>query len=228
MVSGSSIIFDRLDFSSIFDKISSASILGVQIPDGLKFYAIDIANFLRDRGFEVIFSGKATYGACDIDTELLREVDFLLHFAHTEMVNIDRVIYVPYRIEYDVDVELLKENLLERKIALIGTASYSWKFEKIRIALENEGFEVELREGTGVEYPGQVLGCNYSCLKNTESKAVLFVGDGEFHPIGASLYSRKRVYAYSPLSNEIKEVNAEEFLKRRYLYTALEFWFQQK
>ncbi len=217
MGSGLSIIFERTDLSNIFEKIGSASILGIQIPDGLKFYANEIADFFRKNGYEVIFSGRATYGACDIDMELLKEVDFLLHFAHTKMVEVERVIYVPYHIDYGVDVGLLEESISERSLALIGTASYAWKFDEVRRELEKAGFGVELKKGSGVEYSGQVLGCNYSCLKNTESEAILFIGDGRFHPLGASFYTGKRVYSYSPLTGDIEVVNPEEFLKKRYI-----------
>ncbi len=214
---GSSIIFKRADLSAILERIGSASVLGIQIPNGLKFYAGDIADFFRKRGHEVIFSGRATYGACDIDMELLREVDFLIHFAHTEMVQVERVIYIPYLVDYSIDVELIKKSIPERNLTIIGTASYAWKFDETKRELERVGFRVELKKGAGVEYPGQVLGCNYSCLKNTTSDVILFIGDGRFHPLGASLCTRKKVYSYSPLSGDVEVVDSEEFLKKRYM-----------
>ncbi len=217
MVSESSIIFDRIDFLSILHKIKSASTIGVQIPNGLKYYARDISDFLKNEGYKVIISGKPTYGACDIDTGILSEVDYLLHFAHTKMVEVERVIYVPYKIDYSVDTGLLKNSVEERKIAIIGTASYAWKFVEVKKTLEDAGFSVELKRGLGVEYPGQILGCNYSCLKELKSDAVVFIGDGKFHPIGAALLSQKKVYSYSPISNEIITVQLDDFLKKRYL-----------
>ncbi len=215
MESRLSIIFEKIDLSSIFEEIKSAKTLGIQLPDGLKFYAVEIADFFRKKGFEVILSGKPSYGACDIDVDLLEEVDFLLHFAHTKMVEISKVVYIPYKIDYSIDIELLKSKIVEKKVALIGTASYAWKFRDIKNEIEKAGFEVELKMGKGVDYPGQVLGCNYTCLVNSEADAVLFVGDGEFHALGASIFSKKKVYAYSPLSNELKIVDPTEFIKKR-------------
>ena len=217
MESGSSIIFERIDLSQVFEKIKSAKTLGIQLPDGLKFYVNEIADLFRKKGFEIIFSGKPSYGACDIDIELLREVDFLLHFAHTKMVEIDRVVYVPYKIDYSVDVDFLKNRIRERRIALIGTASYAWKFDHLKEELEKAGFEIELKMGKGVEFKGQVLGCNYTCLANSNADGILFIGDGEFHALGAAIHSKQKVYAYSPLSKEFISVSPEKFIKKRYL-----------
>jgi len=210
-------ISERIDFSAVFEQIKSGRRIGIQLPDGLKFYAGEIARKFREKGFEVLISGKASYGACDIDMELLNAVDFLVHFGHTKMVDVERVIYAPYRVNYSIDVWLLKEKIKEREIAVIGTASYAWKFEEVAEELENAGFQVELKKGRGLELKGQVLGCNYSALEDVRSSAILFIGDGLFHPRGAKLYCNKRVYAYSPLTGEIFEVDESEFVRRRYI-----------
>ncbi|NOY10860.1 MAG: diphthamide biosynthesis enzyme Dph2, partial [Archaeoglobi archaeon] len=91
-----------MDFQSIFSKLGSARLVGIQLPDGLKYYAGEIADRFREKGYEVIISGKPSYGACDIDVSLLEVVDVLLHFGHTEMLDIERVVYVPYNIDYSV------------------------------------------------------------------------------------------------------------------------------
>ncbi len=217
MGSKSSTISERIDFSSIFPELGSARVLGIQLPDGLKFYSREIAGKFREKGYEVLLSGKPSYGACDIDTSLLEIVDVLLHFGHTEMVRMEGVIYVPYNIEYAIDVELLKNVIAERRIAIIGTASYAWRFDDVAKLLEDVGFAVELRRGRGVKLRGQVLGCNYTCLDGSRADAVLFIGDGRFHAVGASIYSQKKVYAYSPLSGEVEVVNTEDFVRKRYL-----------
>lgn len=200
---------------SIFEKIRGKCV-GIQLPDGLKRYAKSIGEEFEKKGFEVIFSGKPTYGACDLDLELLKNVDVLIHIGHTKLLDYDRVIYVPYRVDYEVDPEILKREIKERRIAIIGTASYAWKFKEVKKILEKSGFEVEMKKGRRTEYEGQVLGCDYSALDGIEADAVLFIGDGRFHAIGASIYTRKKVYAYNPLSGEI-ELIEEDFLKKRYI-----------
>ncbi len=207
----------NLDIDWIVERLKekNAKLVGVQLPDGLKYKSDEIAKCLESRGFEVIISGSGCYGACDIDLDLLKEVDVLLHFAHTPIFEFENVVYVPYRIDYDVnDFKRLK--IEEKRIALIASAQYAWKLGEVKRVLEEIGHEVELKKGSSrVKMPGQVLGCNYTVLRDSKAEAVLFVGDGLFHPIGAKIYTGKKVYRYSPLDREFEEVEVEDFLKRR-------------
>lgn len=188
--------------------------IGVQLPDGLKRKAIEICEKFEN----VVLSGESCFGACDIDLALLNDVDVLYHYAHTKLLDIEKVVYVPFYIDYDTEkvAEKLKE-VKEKSIALISTAQYCHKLPELKERLEKEGFLVELKKGKSrVEMPGQVLGCDYSALKNTKASAVVFVGDGIFHAKGAAIYTGKKVYSINPLSFELKEISAQEFLRERY------------
>jgi 2-(3-amino-3-carboxypropyl)histidine synthase len=203
------------EFHIPYEKLVNAKRVGIQLPDGLKRKAIEIAEDLERRGYEVVISGETNFGACDFDLALLEVVDVLLHFAHTPILRDERIVYVPYFVDYDPKIDL---KIRERKIALIATAQYVHKIEDVAEWLRKRGFEVEVGKAGGrVVYDGQVLGCNYSVLRGTKAEAVVFIGDGLFHAIGAAIYSGKKVYAYNPLSGELQEVNAGDFEKRRYL-----------
>ncbi|MBE8540221.1 diphthamide biosynthesis enzyme Dph2 [Geoglobus acetivorans] len=217
MGSESLTIFDKINFPNIFEKIGNARTVGLQLPDGLKYYVKEISEEFEKRGFETIISGKASYGACDLDTELLKHVDVLVHFGHSRFVDTPNVIYVPYTVNYEINPEKIKKHIPERNIAIIGTLTYAWKFKEVKKILEDAGFQVELKSGRGVEFEGQVLGCNYSCLRESKSDAVLFIGDGMFHATGAGIYSGKKTYAYHPHSDEVIEVETEDFIKKRYI-----------
>ena len=202
-----------------FEIPKDAKVIGVQLPDGLKPKAMEISEKLKSMGYEVLISGESCFGACDIDLNLLKIVDVILHFAHTPILNIKGVVYVPYRVDYDINrvVEVVKSNIREKKLALISTAQYCHKLRDLKELLEANGYEVELKKGSRrVVYPGQVLGCNYTALRNSKSNTVLFIGDGLFHAIGASVYTGKDVYALNPLSLEITRVETSGFLKERY------------
>ncbi|MEM1578471.1 MAG: diphthamide biosynthesis enzyme Dph2 [Archaeoglobaceae archaeon] len=189
--------------------------IGVQLPDGLKRKAIEICENI---GGDIILSGENCFGACDVDLNLLQDVDVLYHYGHTEILKIDRVVYIPFTVDFEVEkvAETLKK-IPERKIAIISTAQYCHKLPNLKEDLENLGFEVELKKGgSRVKLLGQVIGCDYSALKQTTAEAVVFIGDGIFHAKGASIYSGRKVYALNPLNFELKEVKAEEFIKERY------------
>ncbi len=196
-----------------YEELKNARKVGVQLPDGLKRYAIEIVDELERRGYEVILSGESCYGACDVDVNLLNEVDVLLHFAHTPLLDLPRVVYVPYFIDYNPELDL---DVPERRIALIATAQFCHLLGDVKKCLEERGYEVKLCRGKRVAYPGQVLGCNYSALRNCDADAVLFVGDGMFHAVGAAMYSGMKVYAYDPFARVLREVDAADFMKRRY------------
>jgi len=212
-------ILSRIDFDSVLEELRrrNAKIVGIQLPNGLKYWSSEIAEKIENDGFEVILSASPTFGACDVDISLLQDVDVLLHFAHEPIFELDKVIYVPYRVDFD-EKAVKRLDIEESKIALIATAQYAWKLEKVKAVLEAEGYKVELKKGSKrVKLPGQVLGCNYSALKNTGAEAILFIGDGLFHPIGAAMYTGKKVYRFSPLSMEFEEVKTSDFLKERML-----------
>ncbi|MDI9645141.1 MAG: diphthamide biosynthesis enzyme Dph2 [Archaeoglobales archaeon] len=189
-------------------------LIGLQLPDGLKRRAAELARELESKGYEVIISADSCFGACDIDYRLLEDVDLLLHIAHTPILKSKKIVYVPYFVDYDTKIELKIE---EKRIALISTIQYCHKLYEVKEWLESKGYEVELSKGSPrVLYPGQVLGCNYSVLKKTNAEAIVFIGDGLFHAIGASIYTKKKVYAYNPLNKQLEVVNIENFIKNRY------------
>ena len=61
-------------------KDSKAKTVLIQLPDGLKPKATEIANQLQDYANIYIWSGTC-FGACDIPKA---NVDLLLHFGHTK------------------------------------------------------------------------------------------------------------------------------------------------
>jgi len=84
----------NIDYNLEIDRIlkeikkSKAKFVGLQFPEGLKMYAIDIAKEIEEKtdAKTVIFINP-TYGACDTkgkDAEMLN-LDLVIHFGHTEM-----------------------------------------------------------------------------------------------------------------------------------------------
>ncbi len=220
-------ILDRLDLSQGIEKAKElkAKKLGIQIPDGLKYWVFEIVREIEKEGFEVIVSGKHSYGSCDIDTELIKEVDLLLHFVHPPVMDVEGVVYVPYFVDYKAkDVARALESFnLPDNVSLIATAQYAHRLEEVREELGKLGVEAKIKKGSSrVKLKGQVLGCNFTAV-DRKSKAIVFVGDGTFHPRGASVYSGKDVYAVSPLEGKVRvfgERDRLKFLKERYTLVA--------
>jgi 2-(3-amino-3-carboxypropyl)histidine synthase len=65
-----------------------AKTIGLQFPEGLKMYAVDVAEKIeKETGTQSVIFIDPVYGACDIkekDAQLLR-MDMIVHYGHTEM-----------------------------------------------------------------------------------------------------------------------------------------------
>ena len=77
------------------------------------------------------------------------------------------------------------------KLGLVGSIQHLHLLPDFHDRLEKAGFEVEIPiGGARLSFPGQVLGCNYSGDDDSIGH-YLFLGSGDFHPIGLVLHTGK-------------------------------------
>jgi 2-(3-amino-3-carboxypropyl)histidine synthase len=200
--------------------------VGLQFPEGLKRRGPAVADDLREllpEGVRVVISGQPCYGACDLDTYLMRRTDVFVHFGHSPMKESDKIVYVP--LFSNVDVEPIMEESLDElapaaedpDVGLVTTAQHMNKFEEMRAWLEDRGYEVHTRKGDDrLTHEGQVLGCNYASA-DVDADQVLYVGGGKFHPLGLAMeHPEKTVVIADPVNNAVSVADPEQFLKQRY------------
>jgi 2-(3-amino-3-carboxypropyl)histidine synthase len=203
-----------------------AQTVGLQFPEGLKRRAPGVADDLRDllpEGVRVMISGQPCYGACDLDTDLMRRTDVFVHFGHSPMKESEKIIYVP--LFSNVDVVPIMEDALEElddpaenpDVGLVTTAQHMNKFEAMCEWLADRGYEVHTRKGDErLTHEGQVLGCNYASA-DIDADQVLYVGGGKFHPLGLAMeHPDKRVVIADPVNNAVSIADTETFMKQRY------------
>jgi len=221
----SSELFDLdLDRALELIKKSGAKIVGVQVPEGLKRIASDLAGEIKERtGAEVIVSGDPCYGACDVDLDLCRAADLVVHVGHSEMLEgdplHDKVVYIEARMRADVReaVEKAADLLSAQRVGVVTTVQHVHRMEDIVAVLEEKGIEAVVRPGgSRTRYPGQVLGCNYEAARNADVDEYLFVGTGQFHPLGVALATGRRVVAADPVVGNVSVIDTVPMLKRRY------------
>jgi 2-(3-amino-3-carboxypropyl)histidine synthase len=175
----------------------------LQIPEGLKTRAQDLADVLEKAGFQTFLSIEPCYGACDLRGREAKSLgcDALLHIGHSDMgirTSIP-VIYEEYRIEFD-PTPLLRRSLRDlkpfKRIGLVTTVQYLSSLAMASLFLRKHGKRIVLGSPTRTSHPGQILGCDYSSARSIESKVdcFLFLGTGSFHPLGLSLEVEKQVY----------------------------------
>lgn len=200
----------------------------LQLPDGLRPYAFDLAEALRKvTGAEIILSGDSCYGACDIALRQVSELnaDLLVHYGHSSMVSAETpIIYIEARIPIDV-ASLVKASLPYmvgwKKIGLATTVQHAHQLNEVSESLRNAGKESYIGKGSGkTPLDGQVLGCHYTAAITLPSDVdgFLFIGGGKFHPLGLSMSTGKPVVIANPYNGTVNLLDDSEVMllaKRR-------------
>lgn len=196
--------------------------VGLQFPEGLKRRGPKVADDLREllpENVTVMISGQPCYGACDLDTFLMRRTDVFVHFGHSPMKQSEKIIYVPLfsNVEVRPIIEESLEELDGEEVGLVTTAQHMNRFEEMRDFLEARGYEVHTRRGDDrLTHEGQVLGCNYASA-DIDADHVLYVGGGKFHPLGLAMeHPEKKVVIADPVNNVVTVADTEQFMKQRY------------
>ncbi len=214
-------------------KERGAKRVGLQLPEGIKTVATDIAaEISKETGAEVIISGNSCYGACDIDEKLMRNVDLLFHFGHTDTFSFykrkpvlkenyqKKVVFIELRSGVDVKpaVEKAVAEIKGDTVGLVATVQHVHALKEAKILLARFGKKAIIGKSR-LKYDGQVLGCDFSSAMGTCDE-ILFVSSGGFHPAGIALYVGKRVIAADPFTMQIRIYEPEEQRKKRYLVIA--------
>ncbi len=215
-----------MDLDRVIRKINSGNIenVGLQFPEGLKMQATNIARTIEEEcDVNVIISGDPCFGACDVsDYKMKDSVDLIIHFGHTPLpikyeiptLFIEAYANIDVKKDLKKSLEYLKEY---SKIALVTTTQHLHLLNEMKDFLEDNGKEVVLGSSKSTK-KGQVLGCNFSSIKNLDAEAYLFVGSGNFHPLGIYLFTKSPVIALDPYNSEIREIDeyADRILRIRF------------
>jgi 2-(3-amino-3-carboxypropyl)histidine synthase len=215
------------ELDRIVDELEErdADTVGLQFPEGLKRRGPAVADDLRELtdGVTFLLSGQPCYGACDLDTYLMRRTDLFVHFGHSPMKESDKILYVPLFSNVD-PFGIMEESLDELAdpaddpdVGLVTTAQHMNLFEDMSDWLTERGFEVHTRRGDDrLTHEGQVLGCNYASAQ-VDADQILYVGGGKFHPLGLAMeHPEKTVVIADPVNNVVEVADTEKFMKQRY------------
>ena len=200
---------------------SNALRVGLQAPEGLKRATFAIARQITEEtGAEVIISGDPCYGACDVDLKLCEEVDLMLHLGHAELEEgPEKVVFLEARMREDPRPAVEKAALLlkSRRVGVTTTIQHVHKLQLALEVLREHGIEGVMGPAGGrVKYPGQVLGCCYSTARAIDVSEYLFIGTGQFHPLGIALATGKRVVIADPVTCNVSEIDPDPLLRHRF------------
>ena len=207
-------------------KLAAKRVL-IQLPEGLKPEAPRLAKIVEKFGALPIVSADPCYGACDLATVEAESlgVDLIIHYGHSKLLKYERVptIYVEARATMNVNAAVEKAlPMLEnwQKIGLTTTVQHVQTLDDVREILLRAGKTVVIGDAGRLNYPGQVIGCDYSNAKSiaNDVEAFLFIGGGKFHALGVALSTSKPTIVADPYEKRAYSVDkeAEKIIKQRW------------
>lgn len=216
-------------------KEQAAKRVGIQFPNGLRDRSWEVAEVLETHTDAVpVISGDLCFGACDlVDRDLVEmDVDLLLHFGHYEMPHLAHqykvpVVFVPVHTATPLmpAAEAALPQLKGKRIAMTTVAQHADKLSGVIDYLESNGVDCRTARGDARLYnPGQLIGCNYTAAIRLEEEvdAYLYLGTGDFHPLGLAMSTDKPVITADPFTREVRVLDGlrDRFLRQRWAQIA--------
>ncbi len=189
-----------------------ARTVGLQYPEGLRMRAVEVAKELeRATGAQVMISTSPSFGACDVPR---MPVDLVVHVGHAPMpyLNMKGIQFFDFPQPFQ-SLDFLEGALprLGQRVGLLTTAQHIQQLPQVAAYLRSKGKEVVVGAADGrVAYDGQLLGCDMCVVQNTQDRVdtYLYVGTGDFHPLGAALVTDKPVLVADPFTGEVRSMGA--------------------
>jgi 2-(3-amino-3-carboxypropyl)histidine synthase len=201
-----------------------AKTVGLQFPVGYRTRAVDLARELeREAGVEVLVAADPSFGACDVAD---MPVDLVVHLGHAPMP------HLAYRNVFFYDlpappleslafVEKAIPLLVGTRVGLTTTTQHRGWLPAIQRFLEERGFRVVVgKPDRRLAYAGQLLGCDYSTATEIadDVDCYLYVGTGDFHPLGVAIAVDKPCVVADPSRTEARRLDEvkDRILRQRH------------
>jgi len=175
---------------------------------------------------ETLVLADSCYGACDPADAKAKQLgcDVLVHYGHADMGMSACLptLYIEARMSADPlrMVERVLPELKFKRVGLLTTVQHIAHLRGVAKLIRSRGIKTFIgRPGPSAKYPGQLLGCDFGCARSVAARVdgFLYIGTGEFHPLGAALATGKQVLAVNPISEGFKvlALDVNVFLRRR-------------
>lgn len=223
-----------IDLKGAIDKINNKNYSNVclQLPEGLKSKSLEIVDFVEKKtNANVIIASDPCFGACDISDYKFNNlgIDLIIHIGHVKIPNLSYktidTFFLNALSELDVSKVVVKslDKLEGKKIGLLSTAQHLHKLDEIKDILIQNNFIPRIAKGDKrISKKGLILGCNFSSAESIKDDVdcFLFIGSGNFHPLGVIINTNKPVIAADPYTNQIKKNELaqlkDSILRQRY------------
>jgi 2-(3-amino-3-carboxypropyl)histidine synthase len=143
-------------------------------------------------------------------------VDLIVHYGHAKLLKYEKVptIYIEARATISVAEAVEKAlPLMEnwRKIGLATTVQQVQTIDEAKEMLIRAGKTVMVGDAGRLNYPGQVVGCDYSNAKSIagDVEGFLFIGGGRFHALGLAISTFKPTVVADPYEKRAYSIDEE-------------------
>jgi len=125
-----------------------------------------------------------------------------------------KAVFIHTKYTGEVDVGKIEVDKLPDKIGMVTTTQFLGKTTEIKQYLEKNNKEVFVEEGEQ-RHEGQLLGCDVGAAIKIQDNvdAFLYIGSGEFHPLGVSMQTKKDVFTFNPVSSVFSKLNNQDIEK---------------
>lgn len=201
---------------SKIEQLNARNVI-LQFPEGLKTDAIEVSNKLDEclNNVNIIIDADPCFGACDLaDNKVNKHIDLVVHFAHTPLPIKTEcpVLFIEAHSSADIAKPLNKtlSNLdnTVKTVGLVTTTQHMHKLDEMVGIIKSRGYEVKMDVGQSTA-KAQVLGCNFTSIKNLDVDVIIYVGSGDFHALGVKLFTKKPVILADPFTGTSR--NIDEF-----------------
>lgn len=204
----------------------------LQVPAGLVRNAHDLAARLRSEvGVPVVLAARPCFGACDFPSrDEAPGADAAVLLGHAPIPNVprQRATYFVEMREVSGDPKALARTVHEARlpprIGLVASIQHLDLIPALTEELATLGHALVVGEGDRrLAYAAQALGCNYTSAESIarDVDAFLFLGTGQFHPLGLAFAVDRPVYSLDPLQGTLQPpIDRERLIARRLLRIA--------
>jgi len=125
-----------------------------------------------------------------------------------------KAVFIPTQYTGKVDFNKIKLDELPKKLGILTTAQFKSKTKEIIQYLEDNNKETFIDKGKQ-RHEGQLLGCDQTAALQIQDKvdAYLYIGSGDFHPLGVAMNTKKDVYLFNPVTSVFSIFNKENIEK---------------
>ncbi|MEM2567227.1 MAG: diphthamide biosynthesis enzyme Dph2 [Candidatus Bathyarchaeia archaeon] len=209
-------------------KLGAKRVL-IQLPEGLKDEAPRLAKVVEKAGALPIISADPCYGACDLATSEAESLsaDVIVHYGHTKLLKYEKLPTIYFEARATISIAETVEKALPlmenwHKVGLATTVQHVQTLDEAKEMLIRAGKTVMVGDAGRLNYPGQVVGCDYSNAKSVagDVEGFLFIGGGRFHALGLALATSKSTVVADPYEKRAYLVDdeAQKVQKQRWSY----------